>query len=105
MGLFETMHINADGMEDYCKRYGANITAVCQSQQPARELGGETLCVVREAMEEKVPLERLGERRAWRERRLAALSAHKREMRKQEEEGEGEREGEGEAEAEAEARE
>ena len=21
MGLFETMHINADGMEDYCKRF------------------------------------------------------------------------------------
>ena len=21
MGVFETMHINADGMEDYCKRY------------------------------------------------------------------------------------
>ena len=37
-------------------------------------------------MEEKVPLERLGERRVWRERRLAALSARKREMRKQEEE-------------------
>ena len=21
MGVFETMHINADGMKDYCKRY------------------------------------------------------------------------------------
>ena len=47
-------------------------------------------------MEEKVPLERLGERRVWRERRLAALSAHKREMKGQEEE-----EGEGKGEAEA----
>ena len=35
-------------------------------------------------MEERGPPERLGERRVWRERRLAALSAHKREMRKQE---------------------
>ena len=51
-----------------------------------RELAGETLGVIREAMERQVPLVRLGERREWRERRLAALSAHKREMKRQEEE-------------------
>ena len=27
MGLFETMHINADGMEDYCKRFA--LLCVC----------------------------------------------------------------------------
>ena len=86
MGLFQTMHLNANGIEDYCNRFGPNITEVCRSQEPARELAGETLGVVREAMERQVPLERLGERREWRERRLAALSAHKREMKKQEEE-------------------
>ena len=33
----------------------------------------------------QVPLEKLGERREWRERRLAALMTHKTEMKKQEE--------------------
>lgn len=35
-------------------RYGANITAVCESEAPARNLGGETLAVIKESMEKKV---------------------------------------------------
>jgi L-gulonate 3-dehydrogenase len=84
MGLFETMHINGDGMEDYCKRYGANITTVCESESPARALSGETLTVINDAMVKKVPLQKLRERREWRERRLAALVSHKAEMERQE---------------------
>ena len=54
MGPFETMHLNANGMEDYCKRYGANIVTVCETQTPPRPLDG---------MEKVVPLDKLDERR------------------------------------------
>jgi L-gulonate 3-dehydrogenase len=84
MGVFETMHINADGMEDYCKRYGANITEVCKSQTPPRALGGDTLATINDAMIKKIPLEKLKEKREWREQRLAALVSHTAEMKSQE---------------------
>ena len=74
MGPFETMHLNANGMEDYCKRYGANIVTVCETQTPPRPLDGSTLDTVKEAMEKVVPLDKLDERRKWRDDRLAALA-------------------------------
>lgn len=82
MGPFATMHLNANGIEDYCTRYGANIVTVCNSQAPPRELGGATLGVVKEAMEREVPLDKLGEMRKWREERLAALARHKMDLEK-----------------------
>lgn len=84
MGVFETMHLNATGMQDYCQRYGENILAVCKTQEPARPLSGPTLETVSKAMEEKVPLEGLEERRRWRDNRLAALAIHKMNMQKKE---------------------
>ena len=53
MGPFETMHLNVDGLEDYCKKYGANILNICESQSASRSLSGSTL-VIREAVERKV---------------------------------------------------
>lgn len=67
-------------MEDYCQRYGANITTVCESQTPARQLAGPTLDTVNQAMVARTPVEKLGERRKWRDERLAALAVHKKEM-------------------------
>ncbi len=80
MGPFETMHLNANGIDDYCQRYAANIVTVCESQTPPRALEGPTLDVLREYLEKSVPLDRLSERRKWREDRLAALALHKREV-------------------------
>ena len=82
MGPFATMHLNANGIEDYCQRYGANIVTVCNTQLPARELNGSTLDVVKEAMESQVPLNGLEERRQWRESRLGAIARHKLELEK-----------------------
>lgn len=76
MGPFETMHLNADGIKDYCMKYGANIHAVCDSQCSSRPLSGSTLDVVKEAMEKKIPVEQLTARRKWRDSRLAALAVH-----------------------------
>ena len=77
MGIFETMHLNATGMRDYCERYGDNILTVCHTQEPPRPLSGTTLDTVSQAMEERVPLDRLDERRRWRDSRLAALAIHR----------------------------
>lgn len=46
MGPFEVMHLNAQGMQNYCELYGENITNVCSTQSP-RSLTGDTLEVVR----------------------------------------------------------
>ena len=80
MGPFETMHLNADGIKDYCMKYGANIHAVCNSQCSSRPLSGLTLDVVKEAMEKKIPVEQLNARRKWRDSRLAALAIHQKDM-------------------------
>ena len=72
------MHLNAKGMQEYCELYGDNILTVCKTQEPPRPLSGATLETVRKAMEEKVPLEKLDERRRWRDNRLAALAIHRR---------------------------
>ena len=77
MGIFETMHLNAAGIKDYCELYGGNILTVCKTQEPSRALSGETLETVQAAMEKRVPLEELSKRRAWRDRRLAALAIHR----------------------------
>lgn len=86
MGIFETMHLNATGMQDYCERYGDNILTVCRTQEPPRPLSGTTLETVRQAMERRVPLDKLDERRKWRDSRLAALAIHKMNVQKSEDE-------------------
>lgn len=84
MGIFETMHLNATGVKDYCQRYGDNILTVCKTQEPPRSLSGATLEAINTAMEKKVPLDELEERRRWRDNRLAALAIHKMNMQKKE---------------------
>ena len=51
MGPFETMHLSVDGIEDHCKKYGANTLNICESQSASRSLSGSTLDVIKEAME------------------------------------------------------
>lgn len=44
MGIFEVMHLNAQGMKNYCELYGDNILKVCETQTPSRLLtSGQTL--------------------------------------------------------------
>lgn len=82
MGPFDVMHTNADGVEDYCKRYGAGIARVCREQVPVRDMHkpGVGLEAAKLAMESKVPLDKVKEMRSWRDKRLSALIKHKKEM-------------------------
>lgn len=84
MGPFETIDLNApEGVKDYCERYGENITVICAEQDKlgARAMkGSATADVIHAAMRKAIPLDKLAERRKWRDDRLAALFIHKREM-------------------------
>ncbi|EGD73270.1 hypothetical protein PTSG_04984 [Salpingoeca rosetta] len=81
MGPFETIDLNAPGgVVDYCNRYGDTISAVCREQEDTRAMKGTaTAATVHAAMRQDVPEDQLksGARRAWRDRRLAALAVHK----------------------------
>lgn len=76
LGPFETMHLNAEGIRNYCERYGDGIERVCGEQMNIRKMGGETLATVEAAMLKQVPIEELGAKRQWRDSRLAELSKH-----------------------------
>ena len=79
MGNFQTMQLNANGAVDYCQRYGENIKRVCLEQQElgARDLAGPTLERVSEYLNSKIPIEKLEERRAWRDEWLKAITKEK----------------------------
>ena len=78
MGPFETMHLNAGGILDYCVKYGSNIEKICENQSGSRQLhGSNTARVIHDAMcKTSVPVDNLDERRTWRDKRLAALAVH-----------------------------
>eukprot|EP00042_Codosiga_hollandica_P047264 m.509994 g.509994 ORF g.509994 m.509994 type:complete len:232 (-) comp57413_c0_seq4:74-769(-) len=63
MGPFKTIDLNApSGLADYCERYGANITAVCEEQGTlgARSLKGSTTALAIDAeMRQSTPLQDL----------------------------------------------
>ena len=65
------------GIRDYCQRYGGNIQKVCEEEGGPRPLAGKTLDTVEEALCQMIPLDKLGDRRKWRDERLAALALHK----------------------------
>jgi 3-hydroxyacyl-CoA dehydrogenase len=77
MGPFETIELNAPGgIPDYCARYGASLSRL-SAADPAI-YGGENLArILTEWLRKPTPLE-IGKAMCWRDRRLAALKAHKR---------------------------
>jgi 3-hydroxyacyl-CoA dehydrogenase len=77
MGPFETMDLNAPGgFEDYAERYGPSFAAFFGEQRwPERAVQDVT-----RQRRQALPLGRMDERRAWRDRQLVARTAH---LRKQ----------------------
>jgi L-gulonate 3-dehydrogenase len=76
MGPFETIHLNADGVRNYCERYGDTIWNVSQTFGPTPKLSsdGEVCAKVEKEIQEVIPLATLEERRQWRDDRLAQLA-------------------------------
>jgi L-gulonate 3-dehydrogenase len=82
MGPFETIDLNAPGgIPDYAKRYGPVLYSMMKDIKPER--WDDALVAKVEAERRKImPQAKHAEREAWRDRRLMALIAHKREMSK-----------------------
>ena len=79
MGPYETIDLNAPGgVRDYVQRYGATLAQIHSTQHNTVALTPEKLDAVEAELRHRHPAAELAERQRWRDRRLAALIAHKR---------------------------
>lgn len=83
LGALETAHLNAEGMLNYCERYSKTIYAVSETMGPIPKMTGPQAEEVSRQLGEMVAIEKLPERRAWRDACLTKLSQLKKEMEKQ----------------------
>uniref|UniRef100_A0A0B7AUV1 3-hydroxyacyl-CoA dehydrogenase NAD binding domain-containing protein n=1 Tax=Arion vulgaris TaxID=1028688 RepID=A0A0B7AUV1_9EUPU len=83
IGPLETMHLNADGIVDYCKRYAQGAYNVSATLTPPPILYDvPTAENVLKEIQETISLDKVPERRAWRDHHLAALAALKKQLKK-----------------------
>lgn len=80
LGAFETAHLNAEGMLNYCERYSKTINAVSHTMGPIPKMEGKQAEIVSKQLNDMVPIDKLQERRAWRDNCLMKLSQLKNEM-------------------------
>ncbi|XP_052862027.1 lambda-crystallin homolog isoform X2 [Anopheles cruzii] len=74
LGPLETAHLNAEGMLNYCERYSKTIYAVSETMGPIPRMEGKVAEQVAKELEEMVAIEKLPERRAWRDACLTKLA-------------------------------
>lgn len=74
MGPWMTAHLNAAGMADYLERYSNGIYNVSRDCQPLLRLEGEAAQQIVDTMTHEVPIEKLNEKRAWRDMCLIELA-------------------------------
>jgi 3-hydroxyacyl-CoA dehydrogenase len=80
MGPFETIDLNAPGgVADYAGRYAALLGAIT-AEQPPYDFDAATVAAVDATRRAALPAEELPARSTWRDRRLMALLAHRREQ-------------------------
>jgi 3-hydroxyacyl-CoA dehydrogenase len=81
MGPFETIELNAPGgIPDYCARYTEFYKRLQSDPAGPDVYGEENVTRILEDWDGELPPERLAARMRWRDGRLAALIAHKRNM-------------------------
>ena len=79
MGPFETIDLNAPaGVRDYAARYQGIYSGIFPSTQWRADWSGPVMDTVESERRARLAADKLGERQAWRDRRLIALAAHKR---------------------------
>jgi hypothetical protein len=79
MGPFETIDLNAPaGVRDYVERYWPVYRRIGESALEHPDWGGAVLDRIEAERRAALAAEDLPERQAWRDRRLMALAAHKR---------------------------
>ncbi|XP_059616302.1 lambda-crystallin homolog [Phlebotomus argentipes] len=82
LGPLETAHLNAEGMLSYCDRYSKTIFAVSETMGPTPRMEGPQAAEVAKQLEEMCSLDKLAERRAWRDDCLTKLSSLKKQQEK-----------------------
>nr|XP_033191953.1 lambda-crystallin homolog isoform X1 [Bombus vancouverensis nearcticus] len=80
LGAFEAAHLNAEGMKKYCETYKNSIYDVSMTFGPVPKFEGEMAEKISNELNEMCPLEKLQERRAWRDEALTKLSLLKKEL-------------------------
>ncbi|NXU86251.1 CRYL1 protein, partial [Xiphorhynchus elegans] len=83
IGPLETMHLNAEGVSNYCERYAEGMRLVLNTFGPVPEFSGEIVQKVNQAMSEKIPVvpKVLDARRKWRDECLTGLAKLKTQMK------------------------
>ncbi|PKU41431.1 hypothetical protein llap_8274 [Limosa lapponica baueri] len=83
IGPLETMHLNAEGISNYCERYREGMKLVLNTFGPVPEFSGEIEQKINQAMSEKIPSvpKVLDARRKWRDDCLTGLAKLKKEMK------------------------
>lgn len=80
MGPFETIDLNAPGgVRDYAERYQGIYSAIFPSVQRRVDWTGPVMDTVEAGRRSRLAADELVSRQTWRDRRLMALLAHKRE--------------------------
>ncbi|XP_067010564.2 lambda-crystallin [Anabrus simplex] len=80
LGPLETAHLNAEGMENYCERYANTMYSVSQTIGPIPKFEGPVVQQMHKELCKMTPIEKLAERRAWRDACLTHLSQLKKKM-------------------------
>jgi len=80
LGALETAHLNAEGMANYCDRYGKTIYEVSETMGPIPKMEGPVADEVAKQLEQMCAIDQLPQRRAWRDACLTKLSQLKKEM-------------------------
>ncbi len=79
MGPFETLDLNAPaGVRDYLGRYERSYPGLWPTTQHRADWNGPILDKIETDRREQLPVAELKSRQEWRDRRLMALIAHKR---------------------------
>ncbi|XP_075598331.1 lambda-crystallin homolog isoform X3 [Balearica regulorum gibbericeps] len=83
IGPLETMHLNAEGISNYCERYREGMRRVLNTFGPVPEFSGEIEQKINQAMSEKIPVvpKILDARRKWRDECLTGLAKLKTQMK------------------------
>lgn len=82
LGAFEAAHLNAEGMKKYCETYKNSMYNTSLTFGPVPKFEGEVAEKISNELNQMCPLDKLQERRAWRDEALTRLSQLKQELNK-----------------------
>lgn len=80
LGPLETAHLNAEGWINYCERYNKSIYDVSQTFGETPRMTGPTVEKIGKELDEICSLDKLPERRVWRDNCLTKLSQLKKQI-------------------------